>query len=219
MDTFMIFLTSLLSIAALFLITKLMGHKQISQLNFFDYITGITIGSIAAELATELEAPLRPFIAIAVYGAVSIILNLIMTKFQKSRKYLNGTPTIFMRENKIYRDNLKKAKIDLSEFMVMCRQQGYFDLREIDTAIFECNGKLSVLPRSAKKPLTPSDMGISVNSAKIFIEVIMDGRILVENLKRAGINTDALKSAMNSQGRALEDVFLGLYDGNSFQFY
>ena len=130
--------------AALFIITKIMGHKQVAQLDFFDYVSGITIGSIGAELATELEKPLRPLIALAVYGGASLLLNLLTHKLPRTRKYINGTPTILFNGGKLYRGNLKKAKLDLSEFMLMCREQGYFDLEEIQTAIFEHNGKLFV---------------------------------------------------------------------------
>ena len=123
MDFIGVVLTSLFSIAALFVITKMMGHKQVAQLDFFDYITGITIGSIGAELATELEAPWKPFVAIVVYGAVSTLLNFVTHKISKTRKYINGAPAILMSGGKIYRENLKKAKLDLSEFLLLCRDR------------------------------------------------------------------------------------------------
>ncbi|MGN0564242.1 MAG: DUF421 domain-containing protein, partial [Candidatus Heritagella sp.] len=131
MDFLILCLTALGSFAVLFLIAKFIGHKQIAQLDFFDYITGITIGSIAAEMATELEEPWKPLIAMLIYGGVTVLLSVISHKFPRSRKYLNGTPTILMDHGKLYRENLKKAKLDLSEFMVLCRQQGYFDLTSI----------------------------------------------------------------------------------------
>ena len=124
-------LTSLGSFGALFLIAKLIGHKQIAQLDFFDYITGITVGSIAAEMATELEEPWKPLVAMLLYGGVTVLLSILSNRLPRARKYLNGTPTILMDRGKLYRENLKKAKLDLSEFMVMCRQQGYFDLTSI----------------------------------------------------------------------------------------
>ena len=140
--------TALLSAAALFAIAKMMGHKQMAQMDFFDYITGITIGSIAAELATELEEPWKPLIAIGVYGIVEVCLSAVTRKFPKMRKYVNGTPTILMDNGKLYRKNMKKAKLELSEFMMMCRQEGYFNLSDIQTSIFEYNGRLTVLPVS-----------------------------------------------------------------------
>ena len=139
MSFFVLCLTSLGSFGSLFLVAKLIGHKQISQLDFFDYITGITIGSIAAELATELEEPWKPLTAMVIYGGITLLLSIISYKFPRTRKYLNGTPTILMDHGKLYPENLKKAKLDLSEFMVMCRQQGYFDLTNIQTAVFEYN--------------------------------------------------------------------------------
>jgi uncharacterized membrane protein YcaP (DUF421 family) len=216
MEIIKVLLTSLLSVGALFAVAKIMGHKQMSQLDFFDYISGITIGSIAAELATELEEPLKPLIAIAVYGAAAVLLSKITSLFPKSRKYINGTPTILMNNGKLYRENLKKAKLDLSEFMVMCRQQGYFNLSDIQTAVFEFNGKLSILPVSKKRPANPEDLNLSPAPEFIHTEVIMDGRILDENLKRMGLDDKWLLKQLNAQGyKKAEEVFLALCDENN----
>ena len=216
MEIIKVLLTSLLSVGALFAVAKIMGHKQMSQLDFFDYISGITIGSIAAELATELEEPLKPLIAIAVYGAAAVLLSKITSLFPKTRKYINGTPTILMNNGKLYRENLKKAKLDLSEFMVMCRQHGYFNLSDIQTAVFEFNGKLSILPVSKKRPANPEDLNLSPAPEFIHTEVIMDGRILDENLKRMGLDDKWLQKQLNAQGyKKSEEVFLALCDENN----
>ena len=180
-------LTTLGSFAVLFVVAKFVGHKQIAQLDFFDYITGITIGSIAAEMATELEQPWKPLTAMVIYGVITLMLSIITNKFPRTRKYLNGTPTILMDHGKLYYENLKKAKLDLSEFMVMCRQQGYFDLSSIQTAVFEYNGKLTILPVSSQRPATPNDMNLAPEQELLFTELIMDGRILDNNLKRMGL--------------------------------
>lgn len=196
----------------MFLIAKLMGHKQVAQLDFFDYITGITIGSIAAELATELDEPWKPLTAMAVYGAVSITLSVITQRLPRLRKFINGTPTIIMDNGKIYRKNLKKAKLDLGEFMLMCREKGFFDLREIRTAVFEHNGKLTILPRSRQRPLTPKDVGIEPMEEKIGTEVIMDGQILGENLTRLGFDEVWLLRQLRAQGyHEAKDILLGIY--------
>lgn len=216
MEIIKVLLTSLLSVVALFAIAKIMGHKQMSQLDFFDYISGITIGSIAAELATELEKPLKPLIAITVYGAVAILLSKITSLFPKTRKYINGTPTILMNNGKLYRENMKKAKLDLSEFMVMCRQQGYFNLCDIQTAVFEFNGKLSILPVSKKRPANPEDLNLSPAPEYIQAEVIMDGRILDENLKRKGLDDKWLQKQLTAQGyKKPQEVFLAVCDENN----
>ena len=212
MEIIKVILTALLSVAALFIITKIMGHKQVSQLDFFDYVSGITIGSIGAELATELAKPYRPLIALVVYGAASLILNLLAHKLPRTRKYINGSPSILMSNGKLYRDNLKKAKIDLSEFMLLCREQGYFDLDEIQTAVFEHNGKLSILPKGENRPATPKDLNITVAPTHMGVEVIMDGRILGENLSRMGLNEKWLEKQIKAQGfKDAKGIFLGIY--------
>lgn len=216
MDFIKLISTSLLSVISLFLIAKIMGHKQVAQLDFFDYINGITIGSIAAELATELEAPWKPLIAMIIYGMTAVVLSLLTNKYPKIRKYVNGSPTILMNGGKLYRKNMKKAKLDLSEFLTMCREQGYFDLNDIQTAIFEYNGKLTILPNSANRPVTPADIELNPEPDHINTEVIMDGRIMNENLKRMGLDLQWLEKQVKAQGyHDTKEIFLGLCDNNN----
>lgn len=215
MSVLVLCLTALGSFAALFLVAKFIGHKQIAQLDFFDYITGITIGSIAAEMATELEKPWKPLIAMVVFGGVTVLLTVISVKFPRTRKYLNGTPTILMDHGKLYRENLKKAKLDLSEFMVMCRQQGYFDLSAIQTAVYEYNGKLTILPVTSQRPATPRDMNLAPEQELLFTELIMDGRVLEDNLKRMGLDMTWLDKQLKQRRiDSARDVFLAVCDRN-----
>lgn len=208
-------LTTAGSFAVLFLSAKLIGHKQIAQLDFFDYITGITIGSIAAEMATELEEPWKPMIAMVIYGGITLALSLISSRFPRSRKYLNGTPTILMDHGKLYYENMKKARLDLSEFLVLCRQQGYFDLTTIQTAIFEYNGKLTILPVTTQRPLTPQDLDLHPDQELIFTELIMDGRILEDNLHRMGLDRTWLDKQLKQRHiSSAKEVFLAVCDRN-----
>ena len=207
-----VFLTALLSVVALFVITKIMGHKQVAQLDFFDYVSGITIGSIGAELATELEEPYKPLIALAVYGITSLTLNFVAHKFPRTRKYINGSPTILMENGKLYRKNLKQAKLDLSEFMLLCREAGYFDLDDIQMAVFEHNGKLSILPKAASRPATPEDLKITAKATHIAVELIIDGRVMGENLSRAARDSNWLTARLKREGyQSAKEIFLGVY--------
>ena len=215
MEFIAICLSSLGSFALLFIVAKFIGHKQIAQFDFFDYITGITIGSIAAEMATELDETWKPLTAVIIYGAVTILLNIITSKAPRTRKFINGSPTIIMDNGKLYRENLKKAKLDLSEFLLMCRQQGFFDLTSIQTAVFEYNGQLTILPVSTKRPATPNDMSLAPEQELLFTELIMDGRILEDNLKRMGLNMTWLEKQLNRCGiSSVKDVFLAVCDRN-----
>ena len=222
MEVLQVVLASLFSAVILFLIAKVIGHKQVAQLEFFDYITGITIGSIAAELATTLDKPWwKPTISMLIFGAITVTLSVITRRFARSRKFINGTPTIILNDGKLYRENMKKAKLELSEFLLLCRQEGYFNLNDIQTAVFEYNGKLSILPKSAKRPLNPEDMELNPKPEHIGTEIIMDGRVMDDNLKRKGLNDDWLQKELKKQGyNSAKEIFLGVcYDENRLTLF
>lgn len=212
MEVLTVILASLFSAAVLFVIAKIIGHKQVAQLEFFDYITGITIGSIAAELATTLDKPWwKPTVSMLVFGAVTVALSIMTRKSPGSRKFINGTPTIVMNDGKLYRKNMKKAKLELSEFLLLCRQEGYFNLDDIQTAVYEYNGKLSILPVSSKRPLNPEDVELTPEQEHIGTEIIMDGRIIGSNLKRKGFDDTWLQTRLKQQGyKNAKEIFLGI---------
>jgi len=222
MEVLQVLLASVFSAAMLFIIAKVIGHKQVAQLEFFDYITGITIGSIAAELATTLDKPWwKPTISMLVFGAVTVALSVVTRKITRSRKFVNGTPTIILNDGKLFRENMKKAKLELSEFMLLCRQDGYFNLNDIQTAIFEYNGKLSILPISTKRPLNPEDIELNPKPEHIGTEIILDGRVMDDNLKRKGLSDEWLTKELHKQGyQNAKEIFLGVcYDDNQLTLF
>ncbi|MDY5595184.1 MAG: DUF421 domain-containing protein [Oscillospiraceae bacterium] len=208
-------ITSVVSFLVLFFLAKIMGHRQIAQLSVFDYINGITIGSIAAELATELEKPLRPLLAMVIYALLTVLLEALARKYQRLRKFISGTPSIILDNGKLYRENMKKARLDLTEFLIQCRQQGYFDLGAIQTAVYESDGRLTILPVAERRPATPEDLGVAPEKEQFFTEVIMDGRILGGNLQRMGVNETWLEKQLRAQGyHSAKEIYLGLVDSN-----
>ncbi len=216
MEILQVLITSAVSLAVLFLLTKLMGNKQVSQLSMFDYIIGISIGSIAAEMATELENPENPLAAMIVYGVIAFLVSVISQRSVKVRKVMSGRPLVIMDNGIIYRENLKKARIDLSDFLTQCRTSGYFDLNQIQTAVMEYNGAISFLPISKYRPATPSDMDIQPEQEYLQITVIMDGHINKSNLKLSGNNEVWLTKQLHLQGyNNPSDVLLALCDNNN----
>lgn len=215
MELLQVAITSVVSFLVLFFLAKIMGHRQIAQLSVFDYINGITIGSIAAELATELEKPLRPLLAMVIYALLTVLLEALALKYQRLRKFISGTPSIILDNGKLYRENMKKARLDLTEFLIQCRQQGYFDLGAIQTAVYESDGRLTILPVAERRPATLEDLGVAPEKEQFFTEVIMDGRILGGNLQRMGVNETWLEKQLQAQGyHSAKEIYLGLVDGN-----
>lgn len=213
-DILKIIILSSVSELFLFVLTKLMGNKEISQLSMFDYVIGITIGSIAAEMATALESDYKqPLVAMAVYAFVSIMISIACMKYQKVRRFIYGNSLILLDNGKLYRKNFKTAKMDLNEFLVQCRSNGYFNLSDIKTAILEPNGKISFLPKSSNRPTTPSDFDLTPDPASIDVNVIIDGRIIYENLKNTGHDQMWLQKEIVSQGfENINQIFLATLD-------
>lgn len=220
MDLLRVIVTSLVSLAALFLLTKLMGNKQVSQMNLFDYVVGITIGSIAAEMATELDTPENSLVAMAVYAVVAVGISLLTNKSLAARRVMTGKPLVLMDGGTIYRENLKKAKMDVSEFLMYCRIGGFFDLSQIQTALLEHNGTVTFLPVEMQRPATPADFSLQPTQTMLQTPVILDGEVLPGNLQRVGKDVTWLMRQLEKQGyQEPEAVFLALADGNLLTVY
>lgn len=207
--------TSLLSLVILFVLTKLMGNKQISQLTMFDYITGITIGSIAAELATELENPVRPVEAMILYGVAAIAISFCSSKSNRLRAFFGGKPIILLQNGKLSKSRLKKARLDINEFLTMARLAGFFDLSQVQTAVFEQNGNVSFLPKAQYRPANPNDMKLPVQQEELLQNVIVDGNVMQDELRRCGKDEAWLRGQLKTLGcDRPEEVFLAILDKN-----
>lgn len=217
MDLLFIAFKSFISIAILFIITKLIGSKQISELNLFDYINSITIGSIAAEMATDLEKNFfNPIVAMAVYAAVVLIINLLASKSLKCRRFFNGKSVVLLDKGKLCEKNFAKSKIDINEFLTACRTNGYFDISQLETVFIEPNGHLSFLPKSQYRPVTPTDLNITAQKERPTITVIADGQILYKNLKQTGNNETWLNNQLKYNNiKDIKNVFYAFCDSNN----
>lgn len=220
MDYLKVFLSSILSLAVLFISAKVIGNKQMSQLNMFDYINGITIGSIAADMAVHTESNiLYPIIAIAVYTVIIFIITYVGSKNMTLRRFLNGRSIILMDKGKIYNNNFKTAKIDLNEFLTQCRINGFFNLNDIETAVLEQNGMISIMPKSCSRPANCSDINAPVSPERPFYSVVADGNILNVNFEQSQMTHEKLNAELKARGIELKDVYLAVYDGKSFYLY
>lgn len=217
MDILKIVSLSFGSLLILFILTKLMGNREMSQLTMFDYIVGITIGSIAAEMSTSLESNfMEPVVAMIVYGLVTVFISYITCKSLSLRRFFTGRARILLDNGKLYRKNFKSAKIDLNDFLMECRINGYFNLSDIQTAILEPNGRVSFLPKSLKRPATPEDLNLSPNTENVVINVILDGVLLKENLAKTGNNINWLENNLKEQGvNDMKKVFLATCDNQN----
>lgn len=210
MDYLKILWASVLSVVVLFLLTKLMGNKQISQLNTFDYITGITIGSIAAEMATDLENHLlQNILAMVVYAIFTISISIATNKSLWARRFFSGDPVVLLEKGKLYKSRLKKAKMDVNEFLGIARLAGFFDLSQVETAVFEHNGDISFLPKSLYRPSNPNDVNLTPAEENLMTDFIIDGKIMGHALKACGRDMNWLKKQLEAnEYKSEKEVFL-----------
>lgn len=220
MDYFKVFLSSIFSIAAMFFSTKVIGNKQMSQLNMFDYINGITIGSVAADMSIHLDNNIfYPLIAIAVYTISIAVINKLSTKFIRLRRFFTGKSIILMDKGKLYYNNFKTAKLDLNEFLTQCRINGFYNIDDIETAMLEQNGMVSFMPKSVSRPVTAADINLTVSAERPFCCVLSDGKILYENLIQSGLNETELALQLQALNLNIYNVFAAFYDGEHFRIY
>ena len=207
--------TSIVSVVILFILTKVMGNRQISELTMFDYVIGISIGSIAAEMATDLERPIFGVIAMSVYSIIAVAISFATAKSIRLRRIFYGRTITLMKNGKILKQGLKKARLDISDFLTQTRTAGYFDVSDINYAIMEQNGKISFLPFSDKRPATPEDMSIVPEEDYFCYNIITDGVILYDNLKKIGLDEKWLLSNLKAKGKRYQDILLATVDGNN----
>lgn len=213
MEFVYVIILSIVSIAVLFVITKIIGYRQISEMSFFDYVVGITIGSVAAEMATNIDIEWwKGITAMVVYGGIGVLLSILTQKSINAREFIAGKPIILMENGNIIRKNLKKARIEVDDLLASARINGYFNLSDIDNAIMENTGKISFQPVAKKRQLNPDDFNFSPEREGLFVNVIMDGKIVDENLSVAGVTKKELENMLKAKGDKLSDIMLGTID-------
>lgn len=207
---------TILVLIILFFITKMMGKKQISELNFFDYVVGITIGSIAADISLDIEKNMIAGIAtLFIYGFISYIISFVSIKSILARRFFIGVPTVLVEKGKIIESGLKKSKIDVNDLLMVARENGYFNLDEIDYALMEVNGNISFLPKEKEKPVTKKDMKIKCNNEGLTVNAIIDSKYMVNNMKAINKDKEWLDHELKVNGYDnYDNILLATIDNN-----
>lgn len=211
-----VILRALLSLITLFIVTKLLGKKQVSQLSLFDYVIGISIGNFAAEMTTDLELSYaNGIVAVLVFGIVAYLVSYFTMKSIVLRRFFIGTPTVLIQNGKILINSLRKSKLDINDLLEECRVSGYFDISQIEYALLEANGRLSILPRGEYLPVTISDMKIKPSKQGLCANLIIDSKIMPNNLKFVGKDEKWLEKELKVKGyRTLDNILLATLDNN-----
>ena len=201
----------------LLIFTRILGKQQVSQLTFFDYVVGITIGSTASSLTTDLTSRAWPhWVGLLTWTSLCFILQLITIKSKTAEKYLDGQPTIIISNGKILEKSMKKVRYTIGDLLAQLRDKGVFDLDTVAFAVLEKDGQLSILKKSECDFITPKDLKLKIPPASIDYEVIYDGSIVQDNLTTINRSEKWLMHKLNKQGIIdTSEVFLATYNSSS----
>jgi uncharacterized membrane protein YcaP (DUF421 family) len=206
---------TLLAVLILFFLTKLLGKRQVSQLSLFEYITGITIGSIAAYVSLDAETEWGlGLVSLTVWVACSYSIEYLQIKSKRMRDFIDSKGSVLIEHGRVLEKNLKKERLTTDELMEQLRKKSAFNLADVEFAIMEPSGDINVLLKRENQPLTPKDLGLPVQPEREPQTVIMDGQILEEALQKSGRNRNWLDKKLAEVKAAVPDVFLGQIDAN-----
>jgi len=193
-----------------------MGKKQLSQLTFFDYIVGITIGSIAATMSVDQNVKIsNGLISLTVWGLIPILLGYLGLKSRVFTRLTDGRPSIIIREGKVLEDEMKRNQLAIEELMMQLREKGVFKLDDVEMAVFETNGELSIMKKTEADPITASLLGMKVKNEHAPTLLIVDGHILQENMSLLKLDKQWLTKEIKKQGAYdVKDVFIAQVDAN-----
>lgn len=201
------------------LLSKMLGRKLVSQMTFFDYIVGIMIGSAAVNAITfEDNPPLFAYVMLIVICFLTLIIDLIHMKSIRLRKLIDSEPVVVIEKGKIIDSNMKKIRLTLDELTMMLRENSFFNLSDVESAVLEPNGELSVLAKSEKQPLTPSDINLQTEYKGLNRDIIMDGKVLSHNLSHINKDEHWLKKQLLNYGvhNFTEVFYAGLDSAGNF---
>ena len=209
-----VIIRSIISLTVLFVVTKLLGKKQVSQLSLFDYVIGISIGNFAAEITMNMETQfINGIVAMTVFGLIAFLVSILTMKSIILRRFFIGTPTVLIQKGKILEKNLKKVKFDVNDLLEECRSKNFFDIREIEYALMESKGTLSILSKDEYKQVTKKDMNLKLQKQDLVANVIIDKKIMINNLKNINKDEKWLNQQLKETGyKSTENILLATLD-------
>ncbi|NLC07386.1 MAG: DUF421 domain-containing protein [Syntrophomonadaceae bacterium] len=200
-EALVVVVRGVIAFITLLIFTRVLGKQQLSQLTYFDYILGITIGSIAATMTTDLTARAWPqLVGLITWTGAVFVLQWITLKWRYASKYIDGEPTVVIMNGQIMEDVLKKMRFRVADLLEQLRTKGVFDLSEVEFAVLETNGQLSVLKKSQYQPVTANDLNLPTNYKGISSELIYDGVVVEQNLQQVNLDRPWLEAQLRKLG-------------------
>ncbi|HEX7064679.1 MAG TPA: DUF421 domain-containing protein [Bacillales bacterium] len=213
-EVVLILIRSIMAFIVLLILSRIMGKQQLSQLTFFDYIVGITIGSIAASMSVDQNIKiLNGFASLVVWGIFPVLLSILSMKSFRFHNLTSGKPTVMIKNGELQEENLKKEKMSFGDLMAMLRNKQIYKLSDVELAVMEINGKLSVMKKSEAQPITPKILSMQLEEEHEPRILVLDGNLMQKSLNESGYSKEWLLGEVQKQGAEdFKDVFLAQID-------
>lgn len=202
MDNFFIntILLSVIAYCLAMLVSRILGRKLISQMTFFDFVVGVSMGSIIANVVLAYSSPLAAIMALLIFAVLTLLTEFMYIKSIRIRKLVNSKPVVLIDRGQIIDRNMKKVRLTINDLLMLLREKNHFNIGDIEYAVMEITGKLSVLPKAAKQLPTVSDLNLNTDYKGLTRDLVMDGSILQENLRGANIKETDFLNRLQSYG-------------------
>lgn len=207
MDFLRVTVEAIVGFAALFVITKILGKTQITQITPFDFISALILGELIGNALYDPEVGLVMILyAVTLWGTLIWSIDIITQKFRRSRALLEGKPSLLIRRGQLQRKIMNENRIDLNQLMHLLRDKGVFSIQEVEYAILESNGAISIMKKHLYQ--TPNYQFFNATPKAVYLPtaVILDGEIVLENLKEIEIDENTLRKEVEKQGLTIEEV-------------
>ena len=199
----------IISFSVLLLMTRIMGKKQVSQLTYFNYITGITIGAVAASITIDRSIDMSDgFVSMVCWSLLTVLVSYINLKSPKARILLDGQPTIVIKNGKILEKTLAGLRLNMDDLSMLLREKNIFSTQEVDYAVLEPDGQLSVLKKVDQQNVTKKDLKVeAVKPLYVPTEIVADSQVITRNFEELNLSRNWLEKQLHQSGVSLQDVF------------
>lgn len=210
-------LQTILSFFSILFITRILGRQQLSQLTMQEYINGITFGSIAATLATDVnQRTWQHLIGLFLFGILTFLVSYTSSKNLNFARLIQGEAVIVIKDGKILEKNLKRFHYTIDELNHLLRKKDVFNMSDVKYGILETTGEISVIKVSSKNNLTLEDLNMLGKQDDVKSEVIVTGNIIYENLAKRNLTAQWLIDQLKTSGVSdIREVFYANLDENN----
>ena len=200
---------------------RLMGKRQIGQLQPFELVIIILISELAAIPMEDTGIPLLSgLIPIFVLFTAQVALSYISLRSEKARGIICGKPSILVENSRIVEDEMRRIRYNINDLLEQLRSKNVADLADVEYAILETSGQLSVILKSDKRPVKPEDMGLEVKYEGLPITLVIDGQVINENIQKMNYNEEWLRQKLNESGiKEIKDVLFASLDPDGRIYY